>query len=208
MKYSLLGFLLLFVGCATTPPALTPISVKESNSDVEISVVSHGRHTGIVVDAKLLNKHLPELESHFGNPKFYEIGWGDAGFYKANQITTGLTLHAIFWPTPTVLHIVSFNEDPQVHFSYSEVVPISIYKDNNKRLFEFIESSFEKNDSGNLISEGEGIYGDSEFFKGTGRYYLFNTCNKWTAKALFSAGMDVNTFYPISATSVMKQIRK
>ena len=52
-----------------------------------------------------------------------------------------------------------------------------------------------------------GLYGDSQFYKGVGDYHLMNTCNKWTAKGLESAGMDISPTFKLSAGSVMDYIR-
>jgi len=48
-----------------------------------------------------------------------------------------------------------------------------------------------------------GIYGNSQFYKGVGDYYLMNTCNKWTAKGLRSTGMDISTKFTLTAGSVI-----
>ncbi|UMX61346.1 DUF2459 domain-containing protein [Escherichia coli] len=33
------------------------------------------------------NRVLPQLDARFAQPKWYEIGWGDKGFYQAQEIT-------------------------------------------------------------------------------------------------------------------------
>ncbi|MGB0743843.1 MAG: TIGR02117 family protein [Opitutales bacterium] len=200
--------LLFLSGCATNPKALRPVDISRRKVPTEIQIVNHGKHTGVIIEAGRLNQRLPELRARFGNPRFYEIGWGDAGFYRANKITAKLALRAVFWPTPTVIHVVSFNEEPRLHFEHSEVVTVEIHEENYEILLDFIKSSFAEDASGEIIAEGKGIYGNSEFYLGTGKYYLFNTCNKWTAKALFSAGLEVDTVTPISANCVMSQIRE
>ncbi|MCV5148187.1 DUF2459 domain-containing protein, partial [Escherichia coli] len=65
-------------------------------------IVSHGWHTGIVVPAANVNRVLPQLDARFAQPKWYEIGWGDKGFYQAQEITSSLTLQAMFWSTGAV----------------------------------------------------------------------------------------------------------
>jgi hypothetical protein len=65
-----------------------------------------------------------------------------------------------------------------------------------------------KNDKGQIVKLTKGIYVDSQFYKGVGDYYLMNTCNKWTAKGLKSAGMDISTHFKLSASSVMDAVIK
>ena len=48
-----------------------------------------------------------------------------------------------------------------------------------------------------------GIYGDSQFYKAKGEFHIFNTCNKWTAKGLESAGMNISTTFKLTASSIM-----
>jgi hypothetical protein len=71
----------------------TDISVGSSK---EIYVVSHGWHTGFVVPASTIESRLPQLRDRFANAPYIEFGWGDKGFYQAKEITSGLTLQAIF----------------------------------------------------------------------------------------------------------------
>lgn len=199
--------LLLLGACTTLPRALEPVAVHGSEPTAVIHVVSHGKHTGLIVDAKALNRAVPELAQRFDDALFYEIGWGDAGFYRALQITTRLTLDAVFRPTPTVVHVVALDQDPALEFPRSEVIRLEVAEANHRVLLRFIRSSFQSGAEGGVLSEGAGIYGNSEFYRGVGRYHLGNTCNKWTAKALFSAGLEVEVASTISSPDVMIQIR-
>ena len=75
-------------------------------------------------------------------------------------------------------------------------------------LISFIENSFYKQSNGDIVPLKNGIYGDSQFYKGEGDYYLMNTCNKWTAKGLSSAGMDISTTFKLTAGSIMDYLLK
>jgi len=48
-----------------------------------------------------------------------------------------------------------------------------------------------------------GIYGNSQFYQGAGKYYLMNTCNKWTTKGLKSIGMEISPTFKLTSSSVM-----
>ena len=166
-------------------------------------IVSHGWHTGFVIPAGSIEARLPELKRRFANAPYIELGWGDAGFYRANEITTGLTLRAIFWPTETVVHAVSVPRRPDAYFSGSEVSSICIDDNGYAALLEYIENSFARDEHGRIVPTGHGLYGDSEFYRGVGDYYLMNTCNKWTAKGLRSAGLSISPMFKLTAGSVM-----
>ena len=72
----------------------------------EVYVVNHGWHTGFVVPASAIHKTMPELKQRFENAQYIEFGWGDNKFYQAEEITSGITLKAIFLPTDSVVHAV------------------------------------------------------------------------------------------------------
>lgn len=207
MKLCLLLLLLLLGACATQPKALEPVAANGQGPSRDIHVVSHGKHTGLVIEARVANEAIPEWKQQFGEVNYYEIGWGDAGFYRAESITSRLTLAAVFSPTPSIMHVVAFDENPAIAFPTSEVIRLSIAEANHDNLLRFIASSMEGDEAGVPVHEGRGIYGNSAFYRGVGRYFLCNTCNKWTAKGLYSAGVEVDPVSPISSPDVMKQIR-
>jgi uncharacterized protein (TIGR02117 family) len=134
-----------------------------------------------------------------------EIGWGDRGFYQANEITSKLTMNAIFWPSEAVLHVVAIPDEPAKVFKNSEIKSIHLGKTQYALFLEYLVRSFKK-ENDKIILLSKGIYGDSRFFLGEGRYYLFNTCNKWTAKGLKSAQYNISTPFKLTAGSVMDSI--
>ena len=84
--------------------------------------------------------------------------------------------------------------------------PFSLRACEDSRVLEFIKDSFQKDQDGYIIPEHHGIYGDSQFYTGVGRYQLFNTCNKWTAKALNSGGYHLDPTFKLTSSSVMSSL--
>lgn len=200
--------LLLLQGCSTAPEVIKIKKSRELESENHyVNILSHGWHTGIALPADDLNRKIKDLKVRFPNALYYEIGWGDAGFYQADKITPGLALRALFYSSGTVVHIVGFRERPEVFFPESEVIRIRIDGNGYEGMLNFIESSFLKDLSGNIVSLKRGIYGDSQFYMAEGRYHAFNTCNTWTAKALASAGIDIWPGLKLTSSSVMDYIR-
>ncbi len=171
-------------------------------------VVSHGWHTGIVLFREDLIQVIPDLAQRFPAGEYLEIGWGDSGFYQAREITTGITLRAIFWPSDSVVHVVSVPRSPFVSFPDSEIHSLGISDRNLGNAVAYIAESFSRDPEGRLEPIKNGIYGDSQFYEGKGHYHLFNTCNKWTAKVLRRAGLDINPLFSLTASSVMNAIEK
>ncbi len=95
-----------------------------------------------------------------------------------------------------------------MYFSNSEVEKLHLSDAEFSSLISFIANSFYKDSTGNVRTLKSGIYGDSQFYKGVGDYYLMNTCNKWTAKGLKSVGMNISPTFKLTASSVMSYLAK
>jgi uncharacterized protein (TIGR02117 family) len=193
-------------GCSGAPYVVQPQQETNRSLTNKIYVVSHGWHTGLVVPASRLHKTLPSLSQRFGNPAFYEIGWGDKDFYQAKEITTGITLQAMFWATGASIHVVAIPYSPYQSFPHSEISESCISEAELSSLMTFLSDSFVHDESGRMISLAPGIYGDAQFYDGVGRYHIFNTCNKWTAKGLSSAGYDLSPTFKLTAGSIMSYL--
>lgn len=199
-------FLCVLAACISAC-STSPETVRNGNDNdrlyYNIHVVNHGWHTGIIIPSEGLNLMIPDLLQRFPKAVFYEIGWGDSGFYQADEITSKLTLKALFASEGAVVHIAGFSNTPEAFFPESEMVRLGLNEKNYQGLLEFIKSGFLIDASGNPLRLKTGIYGDSQFYQGAGRYHAFNTCNTWTAKALASAGFDINTGFKLTAGSIM-----
>jgi uncharacterized protein (TIGR02117 family) len=198
---------LTLTACSGKPYAVTPEQHGKGARVNRVFVASHGWHTGLIVPARPLNDLIPELAGRFGAVDYYEMGWGDKDFYQAREITTGLTLRAIFWSAGAVVHVVSVPIDPHAYFSGSEVLEICISKAELASLNTFLAGSFAQGPSGRVSALSPGLYRESQFYAGEGRYSLLNTSNKWTAKALRSAGLDIMPAFRLTAGSIMSYLR-
>ena len=178
----------------------------EKSARNEVYVVNHGWHTGFVVTASGIEHVMPELKQRFVNAPYIEFGWGDNEFYQAEEITSGVTLKAIFLPTDSVLHVVAVTQKADNYFKHSEVEKFCLEDSELISLVDFISNSFYRDESGNILKLNNGIYGDSQFYKAKGDFHIFNTCNKWTAKGLESAGMKISTTFKLTAGSIMKYL--
>ena len=198
--------LLLITACAAQHYTTAPLTAQAQNSKA-VYVVSHGWHTGFVIPADALQARIPALKTRFTDTLFLEIGWGDKGFYQAQEITTGLTLRAMFWSSGSILHVVAVPHNVRRYFANSEQASLCLSERNYTALLDFIAASFAKDPQGQVQPLKQGIYGDSQFYEGAGTYHLFNTCNKWTAKGLQQAGFDLSPTFKLTAGSVMAQVR-
>lgn len=206
--------LLLCTACAiaacTTAPQVIPSQQSYTGTGSQtVFVVNHGWHTGFAVPSAAVRAHIPQLTERFNNTPYMEFGWGDKGFYQAQEITTGITLQAIFLPTDSVIHAVSVpDENIARYFSGSSIATLPVSAHELEQLSRFIAGSFARTTDASIIPLKKGIYGNSQFYKGTGSYHLMNTCNKWTAKGLQSMGMDISPTFKLTASSIMRYLAR
>ena len=199
--------LLVTSACSTKPHIIKPAEKISSEKPNKIYVVSHDWHTGFVIPSNEIQHLLPALEKRFGNTDLLEFGWGDKGFYQSRDITTRLIFSAIFWPTEAVVHVVAVSGNSHRFFAGSEIEPVYLGDKEYDSLLRYISNSFRRNERGEIITLEKGLYGDSQFYAGEGDYFLMNTCNKWTAKGLKSAGINIGTIFTLTADSVMDYLK-
>lgn len=173
-----------------------------------VYVVNHGWHTGIVISAESLGPELLFLNQRFSNGRYYEFGWGDERFYRAEKITFPLAVRAVLWPTASVMHVAALPLIPAEYFTSSEVVRITISRQGHGYLNSTLYNSFAKGDNGLPQDKGQGLYGNSRFFTGSGNYFLTRTCNRWTAQSLYRSGFPISPVLTVTASGVMEQVKE
>lgn len=200
--------LTLLAGCVASRPELFPPPAGVPT--VAIRIVSHGWHTGLVLPRAALNDRLPALAGQFAQADWLEIGWGDLGFYTApdQQITSGLTLEALFASRGSVLHVVGIRGAPEQAFPHSDVQPLVLGEAGFAALADGIEASFARAPDTPATPLGPGLYGDSRFYAARGHYWALHTCNTWTAERLLDAGCPVTPFWALGAGNTMWQVRR
>ena len=197
----------LFAGCAKPVHELYPPDPDETDNKTVYIINNYGDHTGIVIPRKDAEPYMHAFDD-FKNARYLEIGWGDAAYYQAEEITLWLTIKAAFWPTDSVLHVVALQNDPLVHCSDSEVVALELSKKGFIRLVEFIDNSFALDENREITRLGSGLYGRSRFYRAEGTFYLFNNCNDWSADAIRSSGFPISTFYVLTGANIMYQLEQ
>lgn len=204
----LLFVLFAIYGCSGKPYVVEPDATAEGSRTSRLYLVSQGWHVGIAITAEQLNTVIPDLKERFAGAEYYELGWGDEGFYQAGEMTTGVTLQAIVWSQGTVVHVAALPVSPVEYFRGTNVIDTCLNAEQAESLARYLSNSFARDADGNLVELKPGLYGDSQFYEGKGRYHLLNTSNKWAAKALKSAGMDISPTFKLTADSVMEFVRE
>ena len=171
-----------------------------------VYLVGHGWHAGIVLKhSDIPAHHWPEIKD-FPDAEYLEVGWGDLDYYQTPDPDMEIILKAALLPSASVLHIVGFKDPVADYFSYSEVIELQLIDAGYEKMIQLIAASHFRDNQGNPVILGAGLYGDSLFYLSGETYHIFENCNIWTAKALRTAGLAVRP--TIRVEHLMSQARK
>jgi uncharacterized protein (TIGR02117 family) len=172
-----------------------------------IYVVSHGWHAGLVLPSRTAAlAHWP-LVSNTRLEEQVEVGWGERDYYMTSDPGWWLAVEAVLVPNESVLHLVWLNAPVEESFPGSEILEIRLSATGMERLSRYIGDSFARNEHGQGIDLGAGLYGDSRFYLSREHYHAFNTCNVWVARALQDAGCPISPVFAFTVNDLMRRVR-
>ena len=146
-------------------------------------VVSHGWHSGIVVERRALVERVPGLAAEIGREGYVEVGWGEARFYPARDTNALMALRAVLWGNDSVLQVVPFAEPPRSYFAGSKVRELRTDEAGYASTVDAIAATFKTS----LERVAPSLYGKGWFYPAEGKFHLLNTCNDWVRRALEGA---------------------
>ena len=207
LRYATVCLILLAPGCAGVQKRST--APASSSAEARLYLVSHNNwHSGLVMRRKdVPDDRWPEKDD-FGACDLIEVGWGDRDYYMAERATSGLAVKAALLPTASVLHVMGAKGLPQQCFPHSRIIEFEVGRDAVAEACRFIEGYYDRDKRGRSVCLGKGLYGGSRFYSANGKFWLFNTCNTWTARGLRAAGIPVSGFMLITAASLQKRALK
>ena len=171
----------------------------------QVHVLRHRWHTGIVVPGEeALPEPLAFLSEWLGDAPYYEIGWGDEGFYRATRVEIPLAARALLWPTETVMHVVALQRPPDA-YPHTDVRDLFLSDTALHAMAEAMASDFQRDEQDKPRFIDAGLYGRSAFFAAEGTFWLGNTCNSWTVRKLNAAGVPAGRSR-LTASAVMRRV--
>ena len=204
--------------CSFTPPAVEsqrvcrswPAQVMPSR----IWVMDHGWHSGIVVPSAVIQGTLPEVARHFRGYPYLEFGWGDRGYYQAQQPSLMMGLVAIVFPTASAIQVTGWRDSPDKQLMRSlssdavssKLRSYCLSKEQMTSLTCFVSKSFLMREEGHVQNLSRSRVGGRRFYVSEGDYHLLNTCNNWTKKAVISADLTVGRGMAITSSALMQRL--
>jgi uncharacterized protein (TIGR02117 family) len=179
---------------------------KESgnSNDVAIYILTNGDHTDIVVPVKNDITDWSKKISYQNTiakdttNQYLAIGWGDKGFYLNTPTWADLkfstAFKAAFALSTSAIHATYYQNMPESN----DCKKIMISNDQYKRLIAFVDSSFNRDASGNIINIKTNANYDKNdaFYEARRKYNMFYTCNTWANNALKSCGQTACIWTP------------
>jgi uncharacterized protein (TIGR02117 family) len=199
------AFLQLQTACSTSIMQLN--SLPPGENDKRIFVVHNYWHAALVVRKADLSQGLVPEQDHFLEAEYLEISWGDRDYFPAIEESVGLALRAAFWSRGSVLHVVGFRGAVKDYFTEGEIIELALSPESVRRLSEFVSASLLRADPFMPAQSQPGLVANGRFYRATGKFSIFRTCNTWIAEALKSAGLGISPWYVITAGSLARQVR-
>jgi uncharacterized protein (TIGR02117 family) len=212
LTLSVLGFVLMYLGCAYCLMRITVDKEPTASNDVAIYIKTNGVHTDVVVPVKN-NMYDWSKEIKYTNTtrtdttmRYLAMGWGDKGFYLETptwaDLTAKVAFKAAFALGATAIH-TTFYSTMQENETCKK---ININAAQYQRLINYINNSLQKDANGHLIHiKTTANYSNYDaFYEAKGSYSMLHTCNTWANNALKNCGQKACLWTPFDTGIFLK----
>lgn len=167
---------------------------------------NNGLHTHVLFPAQEVKARVPALQAYFPDIAWLQIGWGDYQYYGNPEQTKWMGVKALFTPTAAVMGILGVHAIPNDIPKKRKLYEIPLNNMHWNAILAFV-CGYLKLDAANQISEIRVKENGEVFLKARGTYTIFNTCNHWTARALKTAGLNMNPRRSFSPNYVERWVK-
>lgn len=209
LKYALIMFCFFLVSCKSTAENKIVHNTIISEQRYPVYIISSGIHTGLIIPVNTFSEEKIIALKFLKGYKYIDFGWGDEDYYqKPGGGKFCLGVKAVALPTSSVMRVQGFNNSPEDVAPWSDfALRFDLNTDSFRRLCEYIDRSFRRDEKRGLIETLRKRNGEIIFFKSVYYYHLFNTCNTWAARGLNHSGLDISSFMIITAEDLYKVAR-
>jgi len=178
---------------------LTWITVNEKfdqhAADKSIFLTTNGVHLEIILPKNNIDSLLISGIHHKVSENYLSFGWGDENFYLHTptwaDVTFKNSFQAVFFKGETLVHITRYES------IQSDWTEIKISETALARLNAYLLETFSLNEAGKKIMlENKGYSARDDFYKATGNYSCFKTCNSWVNTGFKKSGLKACLWTP------------
>ena len=175
----------------------------------QVWVLDHGYHAGLAFSRADLKSFASEqsapLLATYPNADWFEIGWGDRGFYfdvpTLQDVTFAVGAKALLVPSESVMHIATGYGWIDDVFSRSDSISLRLAPESFENLVDAIAGQVDLQ-----APLRESLYGTGHFYEGAGAYHMFNTCNSWVGQMLRGAGIAVSPGMALTSKTLLREL--
>jgi uncharacterized protein (TIGR02117 family) len=212
LTLSVLGFVLIYLGCAYCLSRIAVDKEPTASNDVTIYIKTNGVHTDVVVPVKN-NMYDWSKEIKYTNTsrtdttmRYLAMGWGDKGFYLETptwgDLTAKVAFKAAFALGATAIHTTFYSTMQENETCKKTNISAAQYQ----RLINNINNSLQKDANGHLIHiKTTANYGNYDaFYEANGSYSMLHTCNTWANNGLKKCGQKACLWTPFDTGIFLK----
>jgi len=198
----------LIFGYLYLPIPKPAVAVATAGDCVELHLYSNGYHSDIGAPAEIFPEDHP-LRRLYPQAHTFLVGWGDRAFYASDGSDVLIGLDALIPPSPSAFHITYDAAQASAYLGPTDDVAIGVSREGAARFVAYVDRYLVLDEDGNAIQISSGkVIGRSAFLRSRGSFHLLNVCNQWMARALRTAGIDVNARAAWLAGPLIRQVRR
>jgi len=199
---------LISVSCSGGEQVSIPGMQENQSGIYTVYIVNNNLHTGIIIPVNSVTSGIIPALKYFQNSAYADFGWGEEVFYQNPSNSFCLGARAILLPNTSVIRVEGYKDIEDISVNWNDfTIRLELNAGQFSKLAEFLNKSFLTEPGNDLTITSKKRSGNVIFFKSVYRYYLFNTCNTWVAKALNAAGFDVSPFFIITRGQLYDEIK-
>ncbi len=180
--FSILLIPILYLGISLILSSITLHQKESANKNEVIFLTTNGVHLDIVIPIISIDTILLKDLKYRNTDRYLSFGWGDENFYLHTPTWQDLTFRnafsALFLKSTTLMHVTQYSKKRE------NWIPVRVNQTELKKLNVYIATAFKTTATGKkIILKNKGYAATDNFYKSTGSYSCFNTCNSWVNRA-------------------------
>ncbi len=186
---------------------LSSITIDRKDSETArtktIYLNTNGVHLDVILLKKDINVELLKSINHSKTENYISFGWGDENFYINTPTWSDLTFNnaftALFLRSSALMHVTRYKHEQ------SNWMAIEINEKEFQKLNKYLLNTFKTDNNGNkILLKDKGYSNQDDFYKASGSYSCFKTCNSWVNSGFKESGLKSCLWTPFDFGLIKK----